>query len=366
LASTLNSSAQRPGHLQWPGTGPEEGRYLDSQSMSADRAELTESRRRYLRAVLSATGLKTMAALAKRLRVTQSTLTNIQNGSRSASPDLIAKIRHLAPGVEGAAILGAQAIAQLREPAEPSRIWLGERLAQVQRERVQELQGLDEEQGKNSREVAGNFDAMDRDDVFVYLSATRRPLEMDPDETELKISIARAMLRHAYFVYIRPAKAYLKAVGDFVDIRAEFEAFKIRVLSIISAHRETVSTPATSLGKQLLLVQADEHPLFVAPDFNWELFYSKRIDVPHKAIAGALIATSHGDHLAQARKGGPNIRIFLSVMATKRVLFEVAKTLCALNPTLDETDRLPDDIIRGLKDSAEQATGEKIERRAVD
>jgi transcriptional regulator with XRE-family HTH domain len=331
--------------------------------MIADRADLTESRRRYLRAVIGAAGIKTMAALAKRLRVTQSTLTNIQNGSRSASPDLIAKIRQLAPGVDGASILGAQAVAQLRQPAEPSRIWLGERLAQVQRERVQELQGLDatDEAHKNLREVAGNFDAMDKDDVFIYLSAIRRPLEMDPDETELKISIARAMLRHAYFIYIRPAKAYLKAVGDFVDIRAEFEAFKAKVLSIISAHRETLSTPAASFSKQLLLVQADEHPLFVAPDFKWELFYSERIDAPHRAVAGALVATSQGDHFG----GGPNIRVFLSVMATKRVLFEVAKTLYVLNPTLDELDRVPVDIIRRLKDSAELATGEKIEKHAA-
>jgi transcriptional regulator with XRE-family HTH domain len=329
--------------------------------MIADRADLTENRRRYLRAVMGAAGLKTMAALAKRLGVTQSTLTNIQNGSRSASPDLIAKIRQLAPGVEGATILGSEAIAQQRQPTERSRIWLGERLAQVQRERVQELQGLDEDQRKNSREVAGNFDAMDEDDVFIYLSAIRRPLEMDPDETELKISIARAMLRHAYFVYIRPARAYLNAIGDFVDIRAEFEAFKEKVLSIISEHPEALSVPATSFGRQLLLVQADEHPLFVAPDFNWELFYSERIDAQHKAIAGALVATSQGDHFA-----GPNIRIFLSVMATKRVLYEVARTLCALNLTVGETERVPDNIIRRLKASAELATGERIEKHVAD
>jgi transcriptional regulator with XRE-family HTH domain len=328
--------------------------------MIADRADLTESRRRYLRAVIGAAGLKTMAALAKRLRVTQSTLTNIQNGSRSASPDLIAKIRQLAPGVEGATILGAQAIAQQRQPTERSRISLGERLVQVQRERVQELQGLDEDQRKNSREITGNFDAMDDDDVFIYLSAIRRPLEMDPHETELKASIAQAILRHAYFVYIRPTKAYLKAIDHFVDIRAEFEAFKEKVLSIISADPEAPSTPAASFSKQLLLVQADEHPLFVAPDFNWELFYSERIDVPHKAISGALVATSQGDHFA-----GPNIRIFLSVMATKRVLFEVAKTLCLLNPTLAEAERVPDDIVRRLKASAEVATGERIEKHVV-
>lgn len=329
--------------------------------MIADRDDLTESRRRYLRAVIGAAGLKTMAALAKRLRVTQSTLTNIQNGSRSASPDLIAKIRQLAPGVEGAAILGAQAIAELSQPTEPNRIRLGERLAQVQRERVQELQGINEDQRKNSREVTGNFDAMNDDDVFIYLSAIRRPLEMDPHETELKTSIAQAILRHAYFVYIRPTKSYLKAIHHFVDIRAEFDVFKSKVLSIIASDPEAPSTPATSFSKQLLLIQADEHPLFVAPDFNWELFYSERIDAPHKAIAGALVATSQGDHFT-----GPNIRIFLSVMATKRVLYEVARTLCALNPTMSETERVPDDIIRRLKASAELATGERIEKYVAD
>jgi transcriptional regulator with XRE-family HTH domain len=325
--------------------------------MIEDRDDLTESRRRYLRAVIGATGLKTMAALAKRLRVTQSTLTNIQNGSRSASPGLIAKIRQLAPGVEDAAILGAQAIAQLSQPMEPSRFSLGARLAQIQRERVQELQGLvsTDEALPNFREVAGNFDAMGKDDVFIYLSAIKRPLEMDPDETKLKVAIARAMLRHAYFVYIRPARSYLNAIGDFVDIRAEFEAFKAKVLSIISAHREPLSAPATSFSKQLLLVQANEHPLFIAPDFKWELFYSESIDVPYKTIAGALVATM----------GSPSIRIYLSVMATKRVLFEVAKTLYVLNSTLAEAERVPDDIIRRLKASAELATDEKIEKHVA-
>lgn len=330
--------------------------------MIADRAELTESRRRYLRAVMSAVGVTNMAALAKRLGITQSTLTNIHNGTRSASSDLIAKIRRLAPGLEGSAVLGAQAVAQLRHE-EPGRLSLGERLAQVRRERVQGLQELDEEQSRNSREVAGNFDAMADDDVFVYVSATRRPLEMEPDEVELKYSIARAIQRQAYFIYIRPATAFLQAVGDFADVRAEFDSFKAKVSAIVAAGRDDLSVPAPRLDKQLLLVQADEHPLFAIPDFNWELFYSERIDALHKAVAGALVATSPGDQLARARNGGPNIRIFLSNMATRRILFEVAKTLWTLNQSLQERDQVPDRVIRRLKDSAEEAMGEKIERR---
>lgn len=334
--------------------------------MIAERAELTESRRRYLRAVIAATDLKTMAALAKRLRITHSTLTNIQNGSRSASPELIDKIRQLAPGLDGAAVLGAQAAAQLRHPVVPGRRDLGDRLAEVRRERVQGLQGLDEEQSRNSRELAGNFDAMDDGDIFIYLSATVRPLEMDPDEPDLQLSIARSLRRNVHFVYIRPAKAYRQAVGDFADVRAEFESFKAKVLSIIAADRDDLASPPDAcFAKQLLLVEAEGHPLFAVPDFNWELFYSDRIDLPHKAIAGALVATSPGDQLAQARKGGPAIRVFLSSAATRRVLFEVAKTLCAVNPTLHETDRVPDHVVRRLRDGAEQATGEKIEWRYV-
>jgi len=318
--------------------------------MIADRAELTESRRRYLRAVIGAAGLKTMAGLAKKLSVTQSTLTNIQSGSRSAGPDLISKIRQLAPGVEGASILGSEAVAQLGQPTDDRRIHLGERLAQVQRERIQDLQGLEEQQSKNIREVAGNFDAMDKDDVFLYLSAIRRPLEMDPDETELKASIAQAILRHAFFLYIRPTKAYLQSVGDFVDIRAEFENFKTKVLSILP------TSSSKSFSNQLLLIEADGNPLFVAPDFKWELFYSERIDVPYKAIAGALVATRYGQHF-----GSPNFRIFLSVAATKRVLFEIAKTIYVVNPRQEDSDRVPLDIVTRLKDSAELATGEKME-----
>ena len=187
--------------------------------MGADRTELIEGRRRYLRAVISVAGLKNMAALAKKLKVTQSTLTNIQSGSRSASPDLVEKIKHLAPSVEGASILGAEAIIPLQNSPEQQHVDLGERLIQAQRERIQELVGLEEEQAKNIAEVARNFDAMDRDDIFVYLSAIRRPLEMDPDETMLKRSIANAILRQAFFLYLRPTRAYLRSVGDYVDIR---------------------------------------------------------------------------------------------------------------------------------------------------
>jgi transcriptional regulator with XRE-family HTH domain len=324
--------------------------------MGADRTELIEGRRRYLRAVISVAGLKNMAALAKRLEVTQSTLTNIRSGSRSASPDLVEKIRRLAPSVEGGSILGAEPNAPLQNPSDQEHpLGLGERLIQAQRERIQELLGLEEEQSKNIGEVARNFDAMDKDDIFVYLSAIRRPLEMDPDETMLKRSIANAILRQAFFLYLRPTRAYLRSVGDYTDVRAEFDHFRAKVLEMLPAEMLPADAPP-SFGRQLILIQADGNPLFVVPDFKWELFYSERIDLPYKAIAGALIAAGHSPNFS-----GPNLRIPLSATATKRVLLEIARTICFASRNIEDSDQVPLDIVTRLKKSAEQATGEKVE-----
>ena len=291
-----------------------------------------------------------MAALAKRLKVTQSTLSNIQSGVRSAGPELLDKIRKLAPGVEGSSVLAAEAIARLPEPASEVRQSLGERLAWGQLERIQELQGLEEALATNVKETARNFDAMDRDDVFIYLSAIKRPLEMDPDETELKTSIANAIRRGGFLFYLRPTKAFLASVGDYVDVHTEFDNFRQSVFTILSADTEAV------FRKQLLLIQADGNPLFAVPDFKWQLFYSDRISEPHKAMAGALIAAGHGPHTR-----GLEIRVPLSTTTTKRILFEVAKTIHLTNPNLKEADRVPAAIVGRLKDSAEFATGEKID-----
>ncbi len=290
-----------------------------------------------------------MAALAKRLKVTQSTLSNIQSGARSAGPELLDKIRKLAPGVEGSSVLTAEAIARPPEPASEVRQGLGERLAWGQLERIQELQGLEEALATNIKETARNFDAMDRDDVFIYLSAVKRPLEMDPDETELKTSIAHAIRRGVFLLYLRPTKAFLASVGDYVDVRTEFDKFRQNVFSILSADTEGV------FRRQLLLIQADGNPLFAVPDFKWQLFYSDRISETHKAVAGALIAAGHGPHTR-----GLDIRIPLSTTTTKRILFEVAKSIYLTNPNLKEADRVPAVIVERLKESAELVTGEKI------
>jgi hypothetical protein len=50
---------------------------------------------------------------------------------------------------------------------------------------TQKLKGLEEE-AANIRDVADAFRATDRGEVFVYPSATRRPLEIDLQEMALK------------------------------------------------------------------------------------------------------------------------------------------------------------------------------------
>jgi transcriptional regulator with XRE-family HTH domain len=323
------------------------------RSDDVDRSELRERRRGYLLAVLRAAKLRSMAALAKKLNVAQSTLTNIQSASRSASPELIGKIRLLAPGLEGSGILSAEAELSPGAPVNlvesDTRLHLGERLAQDYNERIQKLQGVEDAPDKDVRETARNFDAMDRGDVFIYLSAIMRPLEMDPEEILLKKSIAHAIQRHAFFLYVRPTKAYLKTVGNFVDIRAEFAGFREQVFNFISNDR-------TSFLKQLLLIQTDENPLFAAADFKWELFYSDRINAPYKAAAGALVASG-----VDPTHHGPRIRIPLSVTSTKRILFEIAKTICMVNPELQHSEQVPFDIVSRLKESAELATGQKVD-----
>jgi hypothetical protein len=193
---------------------------------------------------------------------------------------------------------------------------------------------------------------LDKDDVFIYLSAVTRPLEMDPDETKLKRSIANAVQRQAFLLYLRPTKAYLQSAGNFVDIAAEFASFQTDVLSNIS----NLKSIQDKYRQRLMLIQIDANPLFALPDFKWELFYSDKIDVPYKAAAGALVVSGAGLY-----HSGPHIRIPLSVTATKRVLFELTKTIYLANATLRNFDRIPLDIVTRLKDSAEFATGQKID-----
>ncbi len=318
--------------------------------MTADRTEVIEGRRRYFSAVVRAAGLKSMAALAKKLGVTQPTLTNVRSGKRSASPELIEKIRQLAPAVEGGSILSADAMAHLDVPEEKDIRKIGRRLDQDHREQLQELQGLDEPKDQNIREILRNFEAMDRDDVFVYLSAIRSPLEMDLDEELLRPVIAAAILRRAFFLYLRPTKKHLKSLGDFVDVSEQFTVFKNKVFAGLPKEQRA------SFWNNLLLIQADANPLFVLPDFKWELFFSDRIDAAYKAAAGALISAGRPTNYPVL-----NIRIPLSPIATKRVLFEVARTIFVTNPHLEESERVPFYNVARLKDSAELATGERIE-----
>jgi transcriptional regulator with XRE-family HTH domain len=313
-----------------------------------DRTELKERRKTYLRAVSHSAGLETMAALAKELGITQSTLTNIQSAMRSASPELIKKIERLAPKIEGGSILGARALSRgadvnLEEPHS-----IGERLKEANRERLQELQSSEERRSKNIREVAKSFDSMDSDDVFIFISATRQPFEMDPNETILKPAILNAIRRKAFFIYLRPTREYLKRLDYFVDIESEFENFKATLFFGLSKEEKD------SYASHLVLIQAEHVPLFVVPDFKWDIFYSDRIDVPQKALAGTAVAA--GD----LSSSGADIRIPLSVASTKGVLFEATRAIWTVNSGRRGHGKVPNKIVTRLVESAEQAAKQKI------
>ena len=293
-------------------------------------------------------GLESMAALAKELGVTQSTLTNIQSATRSASPELIKKIERLAPKIEGGSILGAQALSRRADvnPEEPHGI--GERLKEAYRERLQELQSSEERTSKNISEVAKSFDSMDSDDVFIFISATRQPFEMDPNETILKLAILNAIRRKSFFIYLRPTREYLKRLDYFVDLESEFENFKATLFSGLSKEEKD------AYASHLVLIQAEHVPLFVVPDFKWDIFYSDRIDVPQKALAGTAVAA--GD----PSSSGADVRIPLSIASTKGVLLEAARAIWKVNSGRRGPGKVPNKVIARLVESAEQVTKQKI------
>jgi hypothetical protein len=290
-----------------------------------------------------------MAALAKQLGITQSTLTNIQSATRSASRELIRKIERLAPKIEDGSILGAQALSRgegvdLEEPHS-----IGERLKEAYRERLQELQSSEERASKNIREVAKNFDSMGSDDVFVFISAIRRPFEMDPNETILKLAILNAIRRNSFFIYLRPTREYLKRLDYFVDIESEFENFKATLFSSLSKEEKD------AYASHLVLIQAEHVPLFVVPDFKWDIVYSDSIDLPQKTLAGALVAAG-----IDPGSSGADIRIPLSAASTKGVLLEVARAIWKVNSGRRGHGKVPNKVVRRLMESAELATKQKI------
>jgi transcriptional regulator with XRE-family HTH domain len=313
-----------------------------------DRTELSVRRKIYLRAVVRSAGLESMAALAKQLGITQSTLTNIQSATRSASRELIRKIERLAPKIEDGLILGAQALSRGEGVKVEQSHSIGERLKEANRERLQELQSSEERTSKNIREVAKSFDSMDSDDVFIFISATRQPFEMDPNETILKPAILNAIRRKSFFIYLRPTREYLKRLDYFVDIESEFESFKATLFSGLSKEEKD------AYASHLVLIQAEHVPLFVVPDFKWDIFYSDRIDVPQKALAGTAVAA--GD----PSSSGADIRIPLSIASTKGVLFEAARAIWKVNSGRRGHGKVPNKVIARLVESAEQATKQKI------
>jgi hypothetical protein len=194
---------------------------------------------------------------------------------------------------------------------------------------------------KNIREVVRNFDSMGSDDVFIFVSATQQPFEMNPNETTLKRAILDAIRRKSFFIYLRPVKEHLKRLEYFVDIESEFESFKTTLFSGLSeAERK-------SYAGHLVLIQAKNLPLFVVPDFKWDIFYSDLIELPHKARASASVVAGNDPN-----SSGAHIRLPLSTDSTRRVLFEVATAIGRRSPGRRKHGKIPDEVIARLMRSA--------------
>src|SRR5262245_14671897 len=295
-----------------------------------------------------------MAALAKELGVTQSTLTNILSAVRSASPELIRKIEQLAPKIEGGSILGAQALSRGSDVELGQPLNIGERLKEAYRERVLELQSSEEMTSKNIKGLVRNFESMGIDDVFIYASAIEQPFEMNPNETDLKRAILNAIRRKSFFIYLRPTKESLKHLDYFVDIESEFANFKATLFSGLSEGERK------SYAGHLVLIQADDVPLFVAPDFKWEIFYGDSVNTTTlKALAATLVTVG-----TDPNSSGAHIFVPLSADSTKRVLFEVVRAIWQVNSgrrgRRKIPERVPERVIARLVKSVEQATKQMI------
>jgi hypothetical protein len=312
-------------------------RILSEGASNVDQLELKiERRRRYLIEVRDAAGVKTMAALAEKLGVAASHLANIQNAHRSPSKDLVDKFEKLAPSVNHHGIFS-------EEPgSEAALLW---RLEQDYSERLEALQKAVENENSNIDNICRNFGALNKGDVFIYVSTLTPAIEMDkPKETALHEAIANAIQREAFFLYLMPTTEYLRSVDNwnFLDIPALFTAFKSLVVSNISEEKQD------QCGSRLLLVQTDANPYFFAlPDFKWELFCSENL--PGNAAADVLVYSGGIGELV-----GPKIRIPLSDRSTQGILFEIAKTICS--PPV--SNQVPDAVIKRL---VKFATGKKIQ-----
>ena len=240
-------------------------------------------------------------------------------GGRTPAPTLNGSCNWPAPAAGSAAVLGKN-FAGNSAPAST----LGQKLDDIYSRQGRQLQAVHEVDARNVADVADAFNAMQEGDVFFYISALRRPLEMDVNEKRLKGAIARASARHAFLCYIRPEPGYLRELGDFTDVDAEFEAFKDRIRKV-APHADLSNVTLTTVGGC---------PLFAIPDFKWEVFLSTSITAPHRALAGALVAA----------RSGTSVRVPLSLDATKTILAEL------------ESIDLPQRIRQLLRERAEGGT----------
>ena len=301
--------------------------------------------------VLKALELESMTELALRLDSSVGFLTNVRAGRRSFGAGLIKKTKNLVPDVPNIDVLAKNALDNPNKPILDARPSIGKRLIQYQGQRLDTLRKAQNDH-LNIENILQNFDALNTNDVFAYISAKTPPLEMKKgqDKSKLKEAIAGAIQRQAFLLYLVPTEKN-PFVKDYINYTPLFKDFKDEIREIVGA---TISDKSLQdqCVQRLLLIQTDEIVLFKFPNFKWDLFFSDTIDTPYKAKAGVLAAAGLAEMENEDVVGTPTP---LSDEETKTVLFEVARAVYLADP-----DRVPPDIVKRLKDSAEMATGKKI------
>jgi hypothetical protein len=296
---------------------------------------------------------ESMTDLALRLGSSVGFLTNVREGRRSIGAKLIKKIKNLVPDVPNIDFLAKNALDNPNKPILDARLSIGERLIQYYSQRLETLRKAQNDD-QNIENILQNFDALNRDDVLVYISAKTRPLEMKQgqDKSKLKEAIARAIQRQAFLFYLVPTEKN-PFVKDYINYTPLFRDFKKEIREIVGL---TISDESLQdqCVQRLLLIQTDENSLFEFPNFKWDLFYSDTICLPYNAKAGLLAAAG----LAEKEEDVVGTPTPLPEEETKRVLFQVARAVYLAD--LAEPGRVPASIVKRLKDSAEMATGKKI------
>jgi hypothetical protein len=128
------------------------------------------------------------------------------------------------------------------------------------------------------------------------------------------------------------------------EIQSEFNTFASQVFSHLEAEE------AARVSEQLVLIQAEDMPVFAVPGSKWDLFLTS----PQEGELGL-----HGGSMITAGPpNGMNILMPQTAATAKQLLFAVAQEVGKMSA--DSKTQMPRNIVVNLRERAEQLTGRRI------